>query len=77
MSNVNEFVATKYEKCRYTEINTSVQFPSMKKIIGMIEDKGKARRRESTHWNPKRHIPLMSLPLWQKMVVIYDALFIL
>ena len=36
-----------------------------------IEDKRKYKvQRAHTHWNPKRHTPLVSLLLWHKMVAV-------
>ena len=43
----------------------------MKKTSSLIEDKRKDKeQRAYTHWNPKRHIPLVSLLLWCKMVAV-------
>ena len=53
------------------EINASVWFCCMKKKISLMEDKRKDKAQiEHTCWNPKRLIPLVSLLLWRKMVVM-------
>ena len=42
-----------------------------KKTSSLIEDKRNDKaQRAYTHWNPKRHIPLVSLLLWCKMVAM-------
>ena len=42
-----------------------------KKTSSLIEDKRKDKaQRAYTHLHPKRHIPLVSLLLWRKMVVV-------
>ena len=44
----------------------------MKKTSSLIEDKRKDKaQRAHTHRNPKKHIPLVSLLLWRKMVAVY------
>ena len=43
-----------------------------RKKISLIEDKRKDETwRAHTRWNPKRHIPLVSLLLWLKMVAVH------
>ena len=38
----------------------------------VIEDKRKDKaQRTHTRWNPKRHIPLVSLLLWRKIVAMH------
>ena len=54
------------------KINVSIWFRWMKKkTSSLIEDKGKDKaQRAHTRRNPKRHIPLVSLLLWCKMVAV-------
>ena len=41
----------------------------------LIEDKRKDKAQKAyTHCNPKRHIPLVSLLLWHKMVAVLGRL---
>ena len=43
-----------------------------RKKTKLIEDKRKDKvQRAHTHWNPKRHVPLVSLLLWRKMVAVH------
>ena len=54
-----------------TENNASIWFRWMKKTSSLIEDKRKDKaQRANTRRNPKRHIPLVSLLLWRKMVAV-------
>ena len=54
------------------EINALVWFRWMKKkTSSLIEDKRKDKVHKAyTCWNPKRHIPPVSLLLWSKMVTV-------
>ena len=53
------------------KINASVWFRWMKKTSSLIEDKRKDKaHRAYTCWNPKKHIPPVSLLLWHKMVTV-------
>ena len=54
------------------KINASIWFRWMKKkTSNLIEDKRKDKvQRAHTRRNPKRHIPLVSLLLWRKMVAV-------
>ena len=39
--------------------------------LRLIEDKRKDKAQKAyTHWNTKRHIPLVSLLLWHKIVAV-------
>ena len=52
------------------KINASIWFYCIKKkMTSFIEDKRKDKAH--THWNPKRHIPLVSLLFWHKMVAMH------
>ena len=49
-----------------------IWFHWMKKTSSQIEDKRKDKAQGAyTHWNPKRHIPLVSLLLWCKIVAMH------
>ena len=53
------------------KINALIWFCWMKKTSSLIEDKRKDKaQRAYMHRNPKRHIPLVSLLLWSKMVAV-------
>ena len=53
------------------KINASVWLRWMKKTSSLIKDKRKDKaQRAYTCLNPKRHIPLVSLLLWHKMVTV-------
>ena len=52
------------------KINALIWFYCIKKkMTNFIEDKRKDKAH--THWNPKRHIPLVSLLFWHKMVAMH------
>ena len=55
------------------KINVLIWFQFLKKkTTNLIEDKRKDKaQREHTHWKPKRHIPLVNLLLWHKMVAVH------
>jgi len=47
-------------------------FNIKKKKKSLMEDKGKYKaRREYARWNPKRHIPPVSLLLWHEIVTVH------
>jgi len=61
------------------KINTSIWFHSMKKKKkSLMEDKrNNEAQRPLARWNPKRHIPLVSLSLWREMVAVHPFVWAL
>ena len=66
----NKFAACKLLKETIDrKVNASIRFHCMEKEEDQDKMKDKAQRAR-TRRNPKRHIPLVSLLLWRKMVAV-------